>query len=246
MRLRHWKGLHFLAFSTCLSPAECVRDDDKLWEMLNSLVPRDEWFQGSPQIPLERSGVSDLETSHIFDARSGTRNFKDLDVTGSDQADAEVARSRLLQRVQGVLRSLRRSAPGWWFGTFFISHILGMSSPQLTFIFFRGVGIPPTRPGSTGGIGGELAGSVRFSESGWRQRMAPKLRRQRFCREKNIHRRGRSGEGEMFEKIVGRPKGHCNGTPGHLENGRFSTGTEYFKITKPTSPSAKLVRPSTT
>lgn len=110
MRLRHWKGLHFLAFSTCLSPAECVRDDDKLWEMLNSLVPRDEWFQGSPQIPLERSGVSDLETSHIFDARSGTRNFKDLDVTGSDQADAEVARSRLLQRVQGVLRSLRRSA----------------------------------------------------------------------------------------------------------------------------------------
>ena len=26
----------------------------------------------------------------------------------------------------------------------FISHILGMSSSQLTFIFFRGVGIPPT------------------------------------------------------------------------------------------------------
>ena len=32
---------------------------------------------------------------------------------------------------------------GWWFGRF--SHILGMSSSQLTFIFFRGVGIPPTR-----------------------------------------------------------------------------------------------------
>ena len=34
---------------------------------------------------------------------------------------------------------------GWWFGTCFIfSIILGMSSSQLTFIFFRGVGIPPT------------------------------------------------------------------------------------------------------
>jgi len=31
---------------------------------------------------------------------------------------------------------------GWWFGTFF--HILGMSSSQLTFIFFRGVAQPPT------------------------------------------------------------------------------------------------------
>ena len=28
---------------------------------------------------------------------------------------------------------------------FLFSHILGMSSSQLTFIFFRGVGIPPTR-----------------------------------------------------------------------------------------------------
>ena len=34
---------------------------------------------------------------------------------------------------------------GWWFGTFgLLFHILGMSSSQLTFIFFRGVGIPPT------------------------------------------------------------------------------------------------------
>ena len=33
----------------------------------------------------------------------------------------------------------------WWFGTFgLFFHILGMSSSQLTFIFFRGVGIPPT------------------------------------------------------------------------------------------------------
>ena len=37
---------------------------------------------------------------------------------------------------------------GWWFGTWILfslfSHILGMSSSQLTFIFFRGVGQPPT------------------------------------------------------------------------------------------------------
>ena len=32
---------------------------------------------------------------------------------------------------------------GWWFGTYF-SHILGMSSSQLTFIFFRGVVQPRT------------------------------------------------------------------------------------------------------
>ena len=34
---------------------------------------------------------------------------------------------------------------GWWFGTFFIFYfIYGMSSFPLTFIFFRGVGQPPT------------------------------------------------------------------------------------------------------
>jgi hypothetical protein len=44
--------------------------------------------------------------------------------------------------------SLRKSlmmSSGWWFGTFYIFfHILGMSSSQLTFIFFRGVGQPTT------------------------------------------------------------------------------------------------------
>ena len=35
---------------------------------------------------------------------------------------------------------------GWWFGTSILfSHILGISSSQLTFIFFRGVAQPPTR-----------------------------------------------------------------------------------------------------
>ena len=35
---------------------------------------------------------------------------------------------------------------GWWFGTCFIFYfIYGMSSFPLTFIFFRGVGQPPTR-----------------------------------------------------------------------------------------------------
>ena len=38
------------------------------------------------------------------------------------------------------------SSSGWWFGCHFLfSHILGISSSQLTFIFFRGVAQPPTR-----------------------------------------------------------------------------------------------------
>ena len=43
--------------------------------------------------------------------------------------------------------NLLRIITGWWFGTWFFHffHILGMSSSQLTFIFFRGVGQPPTR-----------------------------------------------------------------------------------------------------
>ena len=40
---------------------------------------------------------------------------------------------------------------GWWFGCHFLfSHILGISSSQLTVIFFRGVAQPPTRYGSFG------------------------------------------------------------------------------------------------
>ena len=34
--------------------------------------------------------------------------------------------------------------PGWWYGTFFL-HVLGFLSSQLTFIFFRGAGQPPSR-----------------------------------------------------------------------------------------------------
>jgi hypothetical protein len=34
---------------------------------------------------------------------------------------------------------------GWWFGTFFIFHILGIIHPTDELIFFRGVGQPPTR-----------------------------------------------------------------------------------------------------
>ena len=35
--------------------------------------------------------------------------------------------------------------PGWWFGTFgLFFHILGIVTPTDEFIFFRGVGIPPT------------------------------------------------------------------------------------------------------
>jgi hypothetical protein len=39
----------------------------------------------------------------------------------------------------------RETIAGWWFGTLgLFFHILGMSSSELTFIFFRGVGTPPT------------------------------------------------------------------------------------------------------
>ena len=34
---------------------------------------------------------------------------------------------------------------GWWFGTFLLFHILGRITPTAELIFFRGVGIPPTR-----------------------------------------------------------------------------------------------------
>ena len=42
--------------------------------------------------------------------------------------------------------SLKTFQFGWWFGTWILFfNILGISSSQLTFIFFRGVGIQPTR-----------------------------------------------------------------------------------------------------
>ena len=45
-----------------------------------------------------------------------------------------------------ILSSHKTSNTVWWFESFFVFfHILGMSSSQLTFIFFGGVGIPPTR-----------------------------------------------------------------------------------------------------
>ena len=60
---------------------------------------------------------------------------------------------------------------GWWFGTFLIHvlffRILGYSSSQLTFIFFRAVGQPPTRTclkksqWITWGFGGDPGGLPR-------------------------------------------------------------------------------------
>ena len=42
--------------------------------------------------------------------------------------------------------AINPTVPGWWFGTWILFfHLLGMSSSQLTFIFFRGVAQPPTR-----------------------------------------------------------------------------------------------------
>ena len=42
-------------------------------------------------------------------------------------------------------RKLTKFNTGWWFGTFFIFHILRITIPTDELIFFRGVGIPPTR-----------------------------------------------------------------------------------------------------
>ena len=48
------------------------------------------------------------------------------------------------QPLHGYLKIIENWS-GWWFGTVIIFfHMLGMSSSQLTNIFFRGVGIPPT------------------------------------------------------------------------------------------------------
>ena len=50
--------------------------------------------------------------------------------------------------LQVILKILQA---GWWFGCHFLfSHIVGISSSQLTFIFFRGVAQPPTSKGFKG------------------------------------------------------------------------------------------------
>ena len=46
------------------------------------------------------------------------------------------------------LKHMIQTCADWWFGCHFLfSHILGISSSQLTFIFFRGVAQPPTSVG---------------------------------------------------------------------------------------------------
>ena len=60
-------------------------------------------------------------------------------------------RRKLWQQMKGSMETHgtpqvpQRCVAGWWFGTFFIFPIYLEESSQLTFIFFRGVGIPPTR-----------------------------------------------------------------------------------------------------
>ena len=50
-----------------------------------------------------------------------------------------------------------QTSAGWWFGCHFLfSRILGISSSQLTFIFFRGVAQPPTSIG-LGICGGHMS-----------------------------------------------------------------------------------------
>ena len=50
-----------------------------------------------------------------------------------------------MRKSSRVCQENLQSLSGWWFGCHFLfSHIVGMSSSQLTFIFFRGVAQPPT------------------------------------------------------------------------------------------------------
>ena len=50
------------------------------------------------------------------------------------------------REMRSWVRTFAQSISGWWFGTSILfSHILGISSSQLTFIFFRGVAQPPSR-----------------------------------------------------------------------------------------------------
>ena len=52
----------------------------------------------------------------------------------------------LSRHVKTFLQHNHESVTDWWFGTcFFFFHILGISSSQLTFIFFKMVSQPPTR-----------------------------------------------------------------------------------------------------
>jgi len=56
--------------------------------------------------------------------------------------------SRCIYLVGGYVSTFYILYSGWWWlepWNFMTFHILGISSSQLTFIFVRGVGIPPTR-----------------------------------------------------------------------------------------------------
>ena len=59
----------------------------------------------------------------------------------------------VVENQQTSCRMRPKHGSGWWFQTFFIFHfIYGMSSFSLTFIFFKMVGIPPTRDPDQGPV----------------------------------------------------------------------------------------------
>ena len=117
--------------------------DDISWDVMSSVSYPSLW-----QIPLSRRYASrkngtwcepDTATSCSVLTTTGFRfgQFYFSQTLGRQKAQW----LRLLKR-RG---KTTRLCSGWWFGTFFIFDILGIIIPTDEIIFFRGVGIPPTR-----------------------------------------------------------------------------------------------------
>ena len=106
---------------------------ESLWSISQELQELHQWKLQQQQQLLQQQ--MQLHSSRLSGHLSGAeRNFWEIFWEGWELGDPQTSPNRL---------------SSWWFGTWLLwlsntFHILGMSSSQLTFIFFRGVGIPPT------------------------------------------------------------------------------------------------------
>ena len=109
---------------------------------------------GEDCFPLKKVASQDrMGCSHPF--RLGNTSETGWYITGGQASQCcQVALNSAVLNVDNVFQyaSIFKDVPclmyipGCWFGAWILFfHIWGMSSSQLTFIFFRGVGIPPTR-----------------------------------------------------------------------------------------------------
>ena len=83
-----------------------------------------------------------------IEARQWTMGWPNLVVWSPGERLWKARRASVLHRMEiwKEKKHNRENITDWWFGTWLLFfHILGMSSSQLTCIFFRGVGQPPTR-----------------------------------------------------------------------------------------------------